>query len=57
MMQVVAKQSDCDFLQGTRGRCDLSDHVGAPDVGIDHSLQATNLALDLPQPPLVVILA
>jgi hypothetical protein len=51
VVQVVAQQADSDFLQSPgRGR-NLGNDVRAPGIAIDHSLEATDLALNLLQPP------
>jgi hypothetical protein len=55
--QVIVEQADGYPLQRPGGRGDLDNDVGAPGVRFDHPLQAAYLALDLVQPPEVVILA
>src|SRR5580700_2100115 len=56
-VQVIGEQPDRDLLQGPGDRGDLDDHVGAVAVGVDHLLQAANLAFDLGEPGQVVRLA
>src|SRR5215470_14731674 len=54
--EVIVEQPDGYFLQRASGGGDLGHHVGAPGIGLDHPLQAADLALHLAEPGEVVIL-
>lgn len=57
VVQMIGEQPDRYLLQGPGDRGDLDHHVGTVGVGVDHLLQAADLALDLAEPGQVVRLA